>query len=203
MNDSVELKSRLESETDKARIVRDALLDEIEELNHKRTASRDEIEELATEADTIKSQLLTDQNRLEDTSEQVSSALETVEALSKRQDSLRGELKELEDSRWVIKEDLDVLNNEAELTENRIIELDTQYKERKAYLDKLLSDTQLKLKEASDSLTEAQNKDKTMREAWAEEHMKLEKREATVRRMEAKVSDAESRIEELGRYDRL
>jgi hypothetical protein len=45
--------------------------------------------------------------------------------------------------------------------------------------------------------------DKLIRENWAEEHKKLEKRTDTVRKMEARVASAESRVQELEDYMKL
>lgn len=202
-DESEVLKNKLKSDTNKAKRVLNDLTKEIEEQAIEQSKILEQTEELTSELYAKKSHLDDLRTELETVSHKLTDNSEEVNSLLSRKENLLAEIKEAEDSRTYIKEDLEVLNNEAETVENKVIELDAQFKARKKYLDGLLSNTQLKLKEASDSLQEAQNKDKTMREGWAEEQMKLDKREQTVRRMEAKVSDAESRIEELQRYDRL
>lgn len=201
--ESANLKAKLSKDTDKAKQVLNDLIDEVSKLNFKRTDLIAEIDSLTVESDTIKSQVSDKQAELTDIDSKIETGSEDVNSLLAQKENIHAEIKELNDSRDYLKEDLRVLNDEAEIVETNIIEFDAQYKERKKYLDGLLSDTQLKLKKALDSLQEAQDKDKQMREDWADGQMKLDKREQAVRRMEAKVSGAESRIAELGRYDGL
>lgn len=196
-------KSKIDKELAKAEEVKKALLDEIEAQLQLKQSIIDQVHVLVEDRDTLDQEATVTGEKLADLQSKIITDTNKSVELQGKVDSLTAQLRDLSDSQSRGNEDLEVLNDEIEIVENRLLDLDTDYKERKKYLDGQLHETQTKLKEALDSLQEAQNKDKSMRELWAEEQMKLDKREATVRRMEAKMSDAESRIEELGRYDRL
>lgn len=196
-------KAKLDEELAKSEEVKKALLDEIEAQLQLKQSIIDQIQVLVEDRDDLARETTANGEKLADTQSKIIADSNKSVELQGKIESLTAQLKDLADSKSLGTEDLEVLNNEIEAVENKLIDLDADYKERKKYLDGQLHETQTKLKDALDSLQEAQNKDKSMREAWAEEQMKLNKRETTVRRMEAKVSDAESRIEELGRYDRL
>lgn len=87
--------------------------------------------------------------------------------------------------------------------ENTTIEMKTQHDVRKKSLDKELQTKEQQLKVTERRLAEALNEDKAVRRAWAEEHLKLEKRTQAVKNMEAAVADAESRVAELDKFMRL
>lgn len=196
-------KSKIDKELVKAEGVKKALLDEIEAQLQLKQSIIDQIQVLVEDRDDLNQEVTSTGEKLADLQSKIIVDTNKSVELQSKVDSFTSQLRDLSDSQSRGNEDLEILNNEIEVVENKLLDLDTDYKERKKYLEGQLKETQTKLKDSLDSLQEAQNKDKSMRELWAEEQMKLDKREATVRRMESKVSDAESRIEELGRYDRL
>lgn len=197
------LSKKLESEIKPLEVIKLGLQDEIEALNKDRTITLDEMEPLYDELKFLQEDTKKANAKLYELNQQIVELEAIIKDNRGKTESLTLEIRDLEDTRLHIQEDLEVLNNEAEGLEDRIIEQDAQFKARKETLDRQLADTQLKLTDAQNALGEAQKKDKEVRESWADAHMKLDKREQTVRRMEARVSGAEQRIEELHRYDRL
>lgn len=203
LKDHKALKTKLDTELDRVTEAGNLLSEEVENLNISKSQLQEDVENMEAEITIQNSKLQSAARELEETTAKQATLVNEISSLLGKKESLEAQIGDLNDSRNHIMQDQEILSSEAEATENRIIDLDAQFKSRKEYLDKQLADLQIKLKTALDSLLEAQKEDKITREAWAIEHQKLDKREQTVRRMEAKVSDAEGRIEELNRYDRL
>lgn len=129
--------------------------------------------------------------------------IDEVGALRSVKERVLLEIADFNHTRQLAADDLVILNEEVGNVEDKIIELDAVFKARKEILDAQLFELQRQIKEAMNSLDEAQREDKAIRQSWADAQLKLDKREQAVRQKEAKLSDKGSRIEELKRYDSL
>lgn len=109
-------------------------------------------------------------------------------------------LSELSRAKLQTEQSMETLKAEEGRLENRIIELDAVFKSRKESYDQQLTDTTNRLKTALESLKAADSADKKMRSAWADEHLKLEKRADSVRKMETRVKGLQDRAVELQNY---
>lgn len=179
------------------------LLKDIEKYNKQKTSLESAVDGLLEAKGNLDKQLETDSLKYQNLLDNILKATAELRENEEKINDKRTQIRELETAKQQVEADLEILQGEVANVENDIIVQDADFRSRKEYLDNQLYETNLKLKRALDSLIEAQNKDKAFRTYWAEEQMKLDKRTETVRRMEARVSDAESRIEELKRYDLL
>lgn len=193
----------IDEQVAKSEEVKVHLLDDINRLNKRKSSLEKTVDELFEAKKNMDRQLEDDSLKHQSGVDQIVAQLTQIKDNEEKINNSRTQLRELERTKHDIESDIDILRKEADTKHGEIIELDDQYKSQKEILDNDLYETQLKLEKAKVSLIEAQRKDKAFRDAWAEEKMKLDNRTATVRRMEAKVSDAESRIEELKKYDLL
>lgn len=102
-----------------------------------------------------------------------------------------------------IEDDIRVLKAEASRMEEKIINLDTDYKAREERLGKQLADVQKQLKDTLRSLHAAQREDKQIRQTWAEEHLKLDKRKRELNKLATQVSNDEKQVESIDRFLKL
>lgn len=193
----------LETEIGKLRKVKLELQDKIESLAIAQTELLVEVDGLEAQKKVLENELLILQAKLQENHDEIAQWKDEIRGLQAKKENLEQQIAQLVEGTERINEDLSVLEAESTKLEDQIIEQDTIFKTRKETFEKQLSDLQLKLKNAVQSLEEAQAKDKAMRQAWAEEHFKLEKRTVAVHKMEARVAGAEKRVEELDTYMKL
>lgn len=144
---------------------------------------------------------ITDRNtRLSELDEQIITATTEIKGLRDTEASIRAAIQDIEFARRQAQADIELLDKQVEESEMRIIELDANFKARKEILDAQTSEAQRKLTDTQALVVEAARKDRAIREAWADEHLKLEKRTKAVQKMEARMSDAEARIQEYDQY---
>jgi chromosome segregation ATPase len=177
-----------------------AVRNEIVTLEKERTSLQSEVKGLQNTF----VNLTTDKSLLETTiSEQKAESDNQQAQISDQQaqiESLNQSITELPKTKRQIEHDIEILRAEEEGLENRIIELDAEFKSRKETLDTKLVKITDELKVALESLSVAGKTDKRIRASWAEEHMKLEKREDSVRKMERRVKGLQDRAVELQNY---
>lgn len=201
--DHDQLAAELRSEIETLKTVKSNLQKNITKTNKELETSAVDLQTLESKKEVIDSDIGVCKTTLETISAQLAEAEENIVAYEAKSANLLAQIEERSDALIHVQQDVEIMDIEATKLEDNIIELDAQFKARKQYLDKQLGELQLKLKNVSDSLQEAQNKDKLMREGWAEERLKLDKREEVVKRVEGRLSDSEARIEELDRYGKL
>lgn len=154
------------------------------------TAKRDDLYAQVTERNT----------KLSELDEQIITATTETKKLREVEASIRAAIQDIDFARRQAESDLELLNKQVGESEARIIELDADFKAKKEFLDRQMHQAQRQLVDTQASVVEAARKDKAMREAWADEHLKLDKRTKTVQKMEARMSDAEARIQEYDNY---
>lgn len=196
-------KDTLNNEIAQADIVKRRLLDDISRLNRQKTNLDDTIDGLLEAKDNLDKQIVEDGIKRQELLDQILKTTAEIKSNEEKINSTRTTIRELETVKQQIEADIEILHNEADDVQSEIIELDNQFKNQKANIDNELYEARIELRRVTDRLLEAERKDKAFRANWAEEQLKLDKRTQAVRRMEARVSDAESRIEELKRYDIL
>lgn len=108
---------------------------------------------------------------------------------------LQSDVTELEAQKAECIEDLAILKAELDKLHDQITQNDTELSTKKLEAERKLSIVYSKLKLALDQLKEAQDKDKSIREAWAVGLMEMEKRETVIKKRESKVNTAESDIQ--------
>jgi len=116
---------------------------------------------------------------------------------------LQHDIASLEVTRQRARDDVEALNSEAELLENKIIDLDADFKDRETTTTEQLLDIQQKLKQALQSLHEAQREDKQIRQNWADEHIKHDKRRSELRHLEVKLGKDEKGVQSLDEYMKM
>lgn len=196
-------RKELEAQLQTLEKTKKAVLDDIEGLNRRRTKAAAAVEDVDIQKAILASQLDSSRQLLKSLEADLQNTQKKIEERSQKLLGLGEQVNQLIDSRHNIEADIQVMQAEAERMENKIIELDTTFKARKESLDSQLRDIQVKLENASQRLVEAQNKDKAIRKAWAEEHLKLDKRTQAAQAMEARLRGAEDRAAELERFTRL
>jgi chromosome segregation ATPase len=123
-----------------------------------------------------------------------------TQVYKERANELTTQIAQLSITRKQIESDNEILRATQEQTENTIMELDSSFKLRKEVTDKQLADAQVKLNTILNTLQVAEQKDKQVRQSWAEGHKRLELREEAVHKMERKVNSLQSRASELSNY---
>jgi len=177
--------------------------DEIVQLNETQAKLTNQVEATREEKRLLDDSLQTAQYQLEYINEALAKKQQQTEDLRREKQTLDNQIKQLVSQRQLINNDLAVLENEATKLEERIIDLDAVFKARKEDYDKQLGEAKKLLDSALSSLQQAQKQDKQVREAWAEEHLKLDKRTKAVQKMEARLAGAEERVRELDNYLKL
>lgn len=195
--------AEVDVEIAKAEKVKSRLIDDVNSLNTEKESVERSIDESVEAKNNLDIQIADDSEKHQDNLEQILKSTNIIRENEVKINDQRNMIRELATQKGQVEADIEVLRNEQDNIEGTIIELDAQYKSQKDYHENDLYATKLKLKNTLDSLIQAQNQDKAFRKGWADETMKLEKRTQAVRRMEARVSDAEARIEELKKYDVL
>lgn len=198
-----QLRAVVYAEVAKLTEVKSNLQDEISGLNIAKEKINSEVANFKVRREDVEAQVLSNAEKLAELDEQLIQATEDLMDRRGKIEVLRQEVHELELAKEHSAQDLEILNAAVDETEERIMELDSGYKTRRETLEAQVSEIQRKLNDALANLVDAQNKDKQIRENWADEHRKLDKRTQTVRRMEAKLSDAEARVAELDNYMKL
>lgn len=116
---------------------------------------------------------------------------------------LKEEVEELSFTIQQMKDDKEAIQHELEIVTNDLSESHNTFENQAKYYDDQLYEKKEALAKVQLKLIETEKKDKDFRTDWAERQLVLEKREQVVRRLEAKMSNAEARIEELSRFDTL
>lgn len=193
----------LRSEVDKLKKAKSTLQTEIVKLNQ----TKETIESKATSVESEFTLLTVAVSNLKAEKKSLIEELEAskldLATLQEQKASLELVIIDLRHRNQDILQETNILQTEVDNLEEQIMELDTQHKARKEVYAKQQTESQLKLKNTLESLTEAQNKDKEFRKGWAEQKLDLERREGVVRRMESRLSDTEKRIQELDNYSKL
>ncbi len=199
-------KSYLDSingEIAQAETVKTKLLSEINRLVKKKTSLDKSIDESIEAKENLDKDIEGTGIRYQEMLNQLLITASEIKTNEEKINTHRNQIRELSSTKHQIESDIDLLRNESDIIQTEIIDLGDAYETQKKILEDDLYEIRIKLEKASESLKIAEKTDKQYREVWAEENLKLEKRTEAVRRIEARVSDAESRIEELKRFDIL
>lgn len=113
---------------------------------------------------------------------------------------LKNEIAELITTQRKAESDKEVLQAEITTIENKVIELEASYKARKKTYTDELTEIKAKLQDTLDKLEAAYKEDKSIRAAWTEEHIKLDRERQSLQHMKTRLSGAEQRIQELDKY---
>lgn len=183
--------------------VKEDLEKQVIELKGQADALTTDNADIALRKTELDAQIADRNSKLNQLDEQIINATTETKKLRDVEASIRVAIQDIEFARRQAQTDIELLDKQIEESEARIMELDVDYKARKEYLDKQMSEAQRKLTETLASVVEAERKDKSMRQNWADEHLKLEKRTKAVHKMEARMSDAEARIQEYDNYMKL
>lgn len=195
-----EIKTKLDADISKLTSVKHDLEDDIVRLNESQVEIDLSTTQLVQSHSELSVEVAKKTQELDDVNKQLEAKAGSLRDLTVAEENLRASISELENAKVHSTADLEVLSSELEITENRIIEADAEYKARKEYINRQTTEVQRKLVGVLDRLTEAETKDKAIREAWADEYLKLEKRTQAIRKQEARLSDSEARIQELNNY---
>lgn len=193
----------LEEDISKLTDVKSGLMDEIEALNISKAAINKDSLQRESKRDELDGTIMEYNQKLTELDIQLVNSSEDLRDYRGKVQALYQDIHDLEITKERAQQDLDVLNDTIDETENRIMDLDATFKDRKQTLEIQIAEVQRKLNAALANLVETENKDKSIRENWADEHRRLDKRTQAVRHMEAKLSDSEARIQELDNYMKL
>lgn len=182
---------------------KNALIEEVAKLNEDCQAINYKLEDLRAQKADLESQIESSNQKLAELDGWILDSRAELKSNRGKIVDLQTQIREIGQDRDRQQEDKQVLEAEIEGLENEIIRLDSDFKYRKETLDNQIKAAQRNLEDVLEKLKEANSKDKQLRQSWAEENLKLEKRTEAVRKMEARVSDAERRIAELDNYMRL
>lgn len=183
--------------------VKTDLLNVISQLNEDKSAIDKEIIRLNTEEAQLEALAAEKVQKLDELDNQLVESSKDLADRSGKVEALHEDIRELQNSKQEIVEDLSILESTVNETEERVIRLDADFKSVQSDLNARLDKARYELNQTLSNLTDAQNKDKQIRENWADEHRKLDKRIEVVRRMEAKLSTSEARIQELDNYMKM
>lgn len=182
-------KTTIISETNKLRTDELALRSEVNDLEKQKASLLTVINDAN---DTIQAQLVV----WEDAKVQINH-------LSGKIETLQGDVNELEAQKAECIEEIKLLNSELDKLHDLITENDAELKTKELETERKLSIVYSKLKLALDQLKEAQDKDRSIREAWAVGLMEMEKREQVIRKRESKVASAEAGVQDKINFMKL
>lgn len=197
------IKAGLEAEIKQLKKLKSDLQDEITALVSRQTELIDLIKALDDERQDLQDQIVIMSHTLADLKAEESVVASEIETNRGLFQNLRQQVAELNKAKDQLIGDNDILGAEVEHLENAIVAADAELQARKIDITKQIKGAEAKLNEALARLTETVDKDRAIRQSWADEHARIDKRIATVRRAEARLSESEARVQELDRYSKL
>lgn len=203
VDEAKQLRAVVHADISKLITVKEGLLDEVGNLNKEKEKVSVEAASRTVRREELDAEILDRLQKLDELDQQLVGASEDLQDRRGKLLVLHEDIKEVDQNKQRMVLDLEVLDETVSATQDKVMELDTEFKTRKESLGIQTAEAERKLNDALANLVDAQNKDRQIRENWADEHRKLEKRIQAVRIMEAKLSDAETRIAELDRYMKL
>lgn len=201
--ENAKLKSELEADITRLGTIKEGLITEITSLNESISTNKEVSEQLETKVLEKKQTLDAKDEDFGILQVNIRAAKATLADLTSQQQDEKARINDLQATKTLLMQEKQVLQDEVDDIENKVIEADAAFKATDDDLKAKLSNVQQKLKLALDSLQEAQNKDQKIRESWAEGQLKLDKRETVVRRMESRLGSLEARYTEMEKFSKL
>ena len=198
-----EIKETLNDEIAKLKDVKNHLSDEIKRLAKRKSDVEVGLSDIVTAKTNLSDEIIKDSEKKQDLLNEILKLTNEVKEWESKVNNYRGIVRSLSDTKQQLESDIDILRQEHDAIGIEILEEDGKFKDQKEYYQNEIYRLGVEVDKANLRLNELRGQDKAFRESWAEEHLKLDKRTETVRRLEAKLSNAQARIEELERYGAL
>lgn len=190
----------LDEEINQMSVVLTNLREQVEALTEQRVELEKHVEALTLNKTGFDNQTQIQNDTLAGLEEQIVAKATEVLGYRGQIDNLLESIEKLKTEKQDAAGFIETLQEQAELLEQEIADLEITQQARRDALEEQTRQLQDRLDVVNTSLLEAERKDKAIRAAWADGHLKLEKRTQVVQKMEARMSDAEARIQELDNY---
>lgn len=151
----------------------------------------------------LSNQIKTSQEKLTELDKQKSEVSGEISQLREEIISLHTELGGLNDSKAKLKEEILILQGEVNNIENKVMDMDADYKAKEEVQQSQLKDLANRLQNAFDKLKETQMEDERIRKSWVATTELLDKREENLRSRELKVDQGEKNIKQYQDFLKL
>lgn len=159
-----------------------------------------EVEAVRETLNVLTSDKTNEEARIADIAARLAASETALMTQDQRREELSTSINELSSNRQRRAVEAEALERTLKETQDKLTELDTTFGVRSETYNKQLVGAEQKLQTLLDRIQQAMNKDRQIRESWADGHRDLDKRENSVRRMESRLAGAEDRIKELDTY---
>jgi chromosome segregation ATPase len=186
----------LQSEVTSLEKIKASLLSTVEGQNGKLAKLNAKVDEQTLLLSTTQKQVVFNESKVDDLESALDDGRAEVENLETHHAELTQQVTDLETKRHDLVKDITALQQQADLIHNDIASMEELHSSKQQTLQKQLAETEATLKQAFLKLRETEQQDTVMRSAWAEERLKLDKREKVVRKRENLMSDSETRLQQ-------